>query len=144
MKTVLAFGCFDILHPGHILYLEEARKHGDELIVVIARDRAIRKGKGREPVFNERERRHMVGSLALVDKAILGGRKDRYEVIARIKPDVIALGYDQREDERRLKAKLDEMGLRARVVRIKKKLEHTRLKSSKVIDRIRKEIIRQI
>ena len=94
MVLVMAFGCFDVLHPGHIAYLEESAKLGNRLIVVIARDHAIKTGKNREPVFGEKARRHLVGSLKFVDKAVLGDKLDYFKLIRELKPNVIALGYD--------------------------------------------------
>ncbi len=130
MKKVLAFGCFDILHMGHYTYLKHARKLGDKLIVVVARDSTIRKLKKREPVLDEESRRKLVESLKFVDSAVLGGTVDRYEIIRKIRPSVIALGYDQRENEKFLKKKLKEMGMNARVVRVKKSFNPKLHKSS--------------
>jgi FAD synthetase len=138
MKKVLAFGCFDILHMGHYTYLKHAKKLGDKLIVVVARDSTIRKLKKREPVLDEESRRKLVESLKFVDSAILGSEGDRYRIIRRIKPSVIALGYDQREDEEFLKRKLKEMGINARVVRIKKSFNPKEHKSSVLIKKMMK------
>jgi len=87
MRKVLAFGCFDILHMGHYTYLKNARKLGDKLIVVVARDSTIRKFKKREPVLDEESRRKLVESLKFVDSAILGSTGDKYQIIKKIKPD---------------------------------------------------------
>lgn len=119
-KKILAAGCFDLLHYGHLKYLEESKKlggEGAELIVVVARDATIMKRKGHPPVMNEEHRRVLVGSLKPVDRAILGGPDlDTARVIKEVKPDIIALGYDQND--------LAEMVARevksARVVRLKK------------------------
>ncbi|MFH1448317.1 MAG: adenylyltransferase/cytidyltransferase family protein [Candidatus Micrarchaeota archaeon] len=140
MALVMAFGCFDILHPGHITYLEEARKLGDELVVVIARDRAIMKGKNREPVFDEKTRKHLVGSLKFVDRAVLGDRKDHYALIKRLKPDVIALGYDQPAEQAELKKRLRGMGLTTQVIRIRKARKHNLFKSSLLIRKLREQM----
>src|SRR5512136_148727 len=98
-KKVLAAGCFDLLHYGHLKYLEEAKKlggDGAELVVVVARDATILKRKGHRPVMNEEHRRILVGSLKPVDRAILGGPDlDTARVIREVKPDIVALGYDQ-------------------------------------------------
>jgi FAD synthetase len=138
MKKVLAFGCFDILHMGHYTYLKHAKKLGDKLIVVVARDSTIKKLKKREPVLDEESRRKLVGSLKFVDSAILGSKGDRYGIIRKIKPSVIALGYDQKEDEEFLKKKLKEMGINARVVRIKKSFNPREHKSSVLIKKMMK------
>jgi len=96
---VLAAGCFDLLHYGHLRYLEEARKLGGEnaeLVVVVARDCTFMKRKGLPPVIREEERRALVEALKPVDRAILGDVDMNLEgVIQNVKPDIIALGYDQ-------------------------------------------------
>ncbi len=140
MRTVMAFGCFDILHSGHITYLEEAKKLGGKLIVVVARDHAIRKGKNREPVFYERSRLHLVGSLKLVDQAILGDKKDYFRLIKKLKPDVIALGFDQKPGAKELAKKLLAMGLKTKVARIKKSCQRHRFKSSLLIQKLREQM----
>ena len=98
-KRVLAAGVFDLLHYGHLRYLEEAKNLGGEdaeLIVVVARDSTVLKRKGRLPVMNEVHRRALVEALKPVDKAILGGVDlNTTKVIQKVKPDIIALGYDQ-------------------------------------------------
>jgi FAD synthetase len=136
MKKVLAFGCFDILHMGHYTYLKNAKKLGDRLIVVVARDSTIRKFKKREPVLDEESRRRLVESLKFVDSAILGGKENKYDIIKKIRPSVIALGYDQKQDERILKKKLKEMGIKAKVVRIRKSFNPRQNKSSLLINRM--------
>ncbi|MEM3839223.1 MAG: adenylyltransferase/cytidyltransferase family protein [Candidatus Micrarchaeaceae archaeon] len=133
-KTVLAFGSFDIVHPGHLSYLEKARRLGSKLIVVVARDSTIRMLKKHEPVFRERERLRMIRALRFVDMAALGNRvKDRdgiYEILGRYKPDIIALGYDQRADVEKMKKYLCERGIRARIVRIGLNASEAKYKSS--------------
>lgn len=98
-KRVLAAGVFDLLHYGHLRYLEEAKNLGGkdaELIVVVARDSTVLKRKGRLPVMNEVHRRALVEALKPVDAVILGGVDlNTAKVIQKVKPDIIALGYDQ-------------------------------------------------
>jgi|GEM_PF-2916277 len=97
--TILAAGCFDLLHYGHLRYLEEAKRLGGGgafLVVVVARDSTIIKRKGRPPVMKEADRRALVEGLKPVDRAILGGTDlDTAKVIRDVDPDIIALGYDQ-------------------------------------------------
>ena len=123
MKLVMAFGTFDVLHPGHIAYLEEARKMGDALIVVVARDSSVVMIKGRRPVFGEKERLKIVSSLKTVDMAVLGAKvkteNGRFGIIRRFRPSVIALGYDQQNNAEALEAWLKEKGIGAKVVRMK-------------------------
>ena len=133
-RTVLAFGSFDVLHPGHLLYLKRAKARGDLLIVVIARDSTISMIKGRAPVFNEKERLGMVEALKMVDKAVLGGRvKDpegMYNILKKYKPDIVVLGYDQNATG--LKEWVEGNKLNIKVVRLRKGFRTGRFKSSKV------------
>ncbi len=101
IRVVLTGGVFDILHPGHIAMLEEARSHGDVLVVVVARDSVIRKRK-KIPVNTEDDRLLVVSSLKHVDAAILGSTRSYAETLERIRPDVVSLGYDQDSDLARL------------------------------------------
>jgi len=94
LKVVLTGGVFDVIHIGHVLALSEAAKLGNVLIVVVARDEFIRK-KGRKPLHNQKYRATMVGALRMVNLAIPGA-KDMAETLRRVKPDVIAYGYDQK------------------------------------------------
>lgn len=116
MTKVVATGTFDILHPGHVLYLSEARKLGDELFVIVARDSTIK--HKRKPLIPEEQRLFMVRSLRCVDHASLGSEEDMFKPIREIDPDIIALGFNQHWDEKDLQRKLDERGIRAKVVRI--------------------------
>lgn len=93
---VMAQGTFDVLHPGHIHYLEKSRELGNELVVVVARDSRV---SGRKNlVFDEEERRRMLEALEAVDRAVLGSEGDIYSTVREIDPDVITIGYDQDHD----------------------------------------------
>jgi len=98
-KVVLASGTFDLLHYGHLKFLEEAKKAGGKnakLIVIVARDSTIERLKGKKPVIHEDQRRALVEALKPVDVALLGYKHLSYEgVINKIKPDIIAVGHDQ-------------------------------------------------
>lgn len=117
MVRVLATGTFDILHPGHLVYLEEAKKLGDELVVIVARDINVKHKP--KPVLPEEQRLRMVSSLSMVDKAMLGSEKDIFEFLYSLKPDIIAIGYDQHFKAESLKKDLESRGLKGNVVRIK-------------------------
>lgn len=108
MKKVLAFGSFDLLHPGHIYFLKQAKKLGKKLIVCVTRDAIYKKQKGHNPLFNEKYRKEIIRSLKMVDKVILGNLKQQdiknYKIIEKICPDVLAVGYDQKIDKKKLKA----------------------------------------
>ncbi len=116
MTRVLATGTFDILHPGHIYFLTQARKLGDELFVIVARDSNVTHKP--KPIVPEEQRLEMVNALGMVDKALLGSEKDMFEPLKEIKPDIIALGYDQRFDSELLEKELTKRGIPAKVVRI--------------------------
>jgi FAD synthetase len=120
VKRVLAAGVFDLLHYGHLKYLEEAKKlggEGAELIVVIARDSTVLKRKGRFPVMKEEHRRALVEALKPVDKAILGGVDlNTAKIIQKVKPDIIAIGYDQGD----IAELIARQGGAGKVVRLKK------------------------
>jgi FAD synthetase len=98
-KIVLASGTFDLLHLGHVKFLEEAKKAGGknaDLLVIVARDSTVKARKGKKPIMPEDQRRALVESLKVVDEAILGWEDFSIDkVIERIKPDVIAVGHDQ-------------------------------------------------
>ncbi|HYS99245.1 MAG TPA: adenylyltransferase/cytidyltransferase family protein [Thermoplasmata archaeon] len=113
----MATGVFDLLHPGHLYFLREARKLGDELWVVVARDSTARRFK-HEPIMPEGSRLEMVESLKPVDRAVLGNEGDIYEILGDIRPDVIAIGYDQVHNEDRIRAECKKRGLATRVVRL--------------------------
>ena len=119
MRKVLVFGTFDILHPGHEYFLKQAKKHGDELIVVIARDLTVKQVKKEFPVNNEQERLGAVKKLDYVNNAILGSlSNDKYKIIEEINPDVICLGYDQKAFTEDLAAELEKRGLKPEIVRL--------------------------
>ena len=98
LRIVLAGGVYDILHLGHLAVLAEAKTYGDVLVVVVATDVTVETLKGRRPVFPEEDRRALVESLKPVDAAILGYEDvgmGYEQVIDEVKPNIIALGYDQ-------------------------------------------------
>jgi FAD synthetase len=145
-KVVLASGVFDLLHLGHVKFLEEAKKAGGkdaELIVIIARDSTVEENKGRKPIMPENQRCALVESLKVVDEAVLGFEKfDLGDVIERVKPDVIALGYDQADMEKGVQEYVDKHRLNIRVIRIGKFEEDELNSSSKIRQKIVKNFSR--
>jgi FAD synthetase len=117
MVKVMATGTFDLLHMGHIYYLKEAKKLGDTLTVVVARDSTVRKLK-HEPVNNENTRLELIKEVKVVDEAYLGYEDDMYAIVKEIKPDIIALGFDQIHDENIITSELKKRNLSAKVVRL--------------------------
>jgi len=138
IRVVLAGGVFDILHVGHLATLEAAKELGDVLVVVVARDETVKRLKGREPLNREEDRLKLVSALKPVDKAILGDPEDFLKVVELVRPDVIALGYDQKHDEGELRRGLAERGLKAEVVRLKTHVPG--VKSSKILAKLLREI----
>ncbi|MDY6770264.1 MAG: adenylyltransferase/cytidyltransferase family protein [Candidatus Nanohaloarchaea archaeon] len=108
MTRVMAQGTFDLLHPGHLHYLEESAALGDELYVVIARD--SRKRAEKDLVMPEEARRTVVAALEVVDEAVLGSEDSIFDSVETIQPDIITLGYDQDHDENELEQTLQEHG----------------------------------
>lgn len=98
MKKVLVFGIFDGIHPGHISFFRQAKKHGDFLIVAVGRASACRQIKCKTPKLSLKTRIKDVSAVPYVYKAIPGDvTQGSYKVILQEKPDVICLGYDQKE-----------------------------------------------
>ena len=106
----MASGVFDLIHTGHISYLEQAKSLGDELVVVVACDSTVRARK-HEPVIPGEMRTRIVSALKPVDRAVLGGSGDMYDTVSEIRPDIIVLGFDQDFDPEELKKRLEEHGL---------------------------------
>ena len=139
-RVVLASGVFDLLHLGHVKFLEEAKKAGGEnakLVVIVARDSTVKDAKGRKPIMPENQRRALVESLRVVDAAVLGIENfDIGEVIESVKPDVIALGYDQMDMEQRVREYVNRHGLNVNVVRVGKFENGDMDSSSKIREKI--------
>lgn len=139
-KVVLASGVFDLLHLGHVRFLEEAKRAGGKnakLIAIIATDNTVEKSKGKKPIMSEDQRCLLVRSLRIVDEAVLGYENmDIGEVIGRIKPDVIALGYDQAGMENEVKKYVSKNKLPVEIVRIGKFAENALDSSSKIKQKI--------
>ena len=140
-KVVLASGVFDLLHLGHVRFLEDAKKAGganSKLVVIIAKDTTVERIKGRKPIMSEDQRLALVESLKVVDEAVMGFEGlDIGEVIEKIKPDVIALGWDQVEMENQVKAYAKEHKEAIKVVRIGKYAQNALDSSSKIRQKIK-------
>lgn len=115
MTRVLAQGTFDILHPGHVHYLEAARSFGDELHVIVARGENV--DHKEPPILPDGQRRTMVAALDPVDEARVGHESDIFAPVADIDPDVLVLGHDQYHDEDGLTTALAQAGIDCRVER---------------------------
>jgi FAD synthetase len=137
MVKVMATGTFDLLHMGHIFYLREAKKLGDTLVVIVATDLTVRKLK-HDPITPQEIRVNLIKELKMVDEAYLGHEDDIYTIVQEIKPDIIALGFDQIYNDVTIKNELKKRKLNVKVVRLSKyeggsDLEGTRRIIQKVI-----------
>jgi len=139
-KVVLASGTFDLLHLGHVKFLEEAKKAGGpnaKLVVIVARDSTVKKRKGRAPIIPEDQRRALIEALKVVDEALLGYEDFNIErAIEKIKPDIIAVGHDQSGIEREVRRFIEEKGLKIEVVKIRKFGREELNSSSKIMRKI--------
>ena len=131
LVVVLAGGVFDIIHPGHLFTLSSAKNLGDVLIISIAKDETVKKLKNRYPLNGEQIRLNLISSLRIVDLALLGSESDMFKMIETVKPDVIALGYDQKHDTNDLINESNNRGLHIKVVRFSSSIKNN--KSSKII-----------
>jgi FAD synthetase len=118
MKKVLAGGTFNIIHPGHLLFLEKAKSLGDYLVVVVANDKTVARQK-KFLVMSAESRKKVIESLRIVDKAVIGDEKDFMKVVLKERPDIIALGYDQELGS--LEKQIESVGIK--IVRIKSRLK---------------------
>ena len=130
LKVVFAGGVFDIIHPGHIHTLRSAKALGDVLVVVIARNVTAQKSKGSSPIHDEKLRQEHVSSLKFVDIAILGHEGDIFKTVELVRPNVIALGYDQVHQEKQITQECKKRGLDVQVVRLQSPMPD--LKSSSI------------
>ena len=132
LKVVLAGGVFDIIHPGHIHTLNAAKELGDVLIVVIATDKTAEKMKKRLPLHNQEQRKMLVDSLSVVDLSIVGHEGDIFKTVDLIRPQVIALGYDQIHQEKSITEGCKKINLDITVARLQSPIPEV---SSSIIEK---------
>jgi FAD synthetase len=119
IKVVLVGGVFDLLHAGHIHTLKSAKSLGDVLIIVVATDTTVSNLKRNRKIFHdENSRLELVSSIKFVDKAIIGKRTSIYDTVDFVRPDIIALGYDQSHDVKSMKKNCLDRGLEVEVIRL--------------------------
>src|ERR671933_2864444 len=127
LRVVLVGGVFDLIHPGHIHTLKAAKSHGDILVVVVARtSTAMTINKQRKIYHNENMRRELVSSLSFVDLAIIGKEGTLYDTVEYVKPDIIALGYDQAHSEKDISDNCKRRNLNVRIVRLNTPIPRTK------------------
>ncbi len=135
MRKVLVGGVFNIVHPGHVFFLKKAKELGDYLVVVIANDKTAARTK-QYAVRGQEERKRDVEKLGIANKVVIGDASDFMKVVREEKPDIIALGYDQRMNEYELKWMLAQSGVRCAIFRIKQNLRG--YKTSRLIKKNKK------
>ncbi len=118
LRVVLAGGVFDIIHPGHIHTLNAARALGDVLVVVVATDNTTAKMKKKMPLHSQEQRQEMVTSLSMVDLCLIGQEDDIFKTVDNVRPEIIALGYDQIHQEGFITKGCKRINLNAKVVRL--------------------------
>tara|TARA_B100000029_G_scaffold200282_1_gene198694 strand:+ start:49 stop:507 length:459 start_codon:yes stop_codon:yes gene_type:complete len=131
-KIILAGGVFDIIHPGHIHTLNDAKKLGDVLVVVVATDKTAIKMKKRKPLHSAKLRQELVSSLTMVDLCIIGDEEDIFKTVDLVKPQIIVLGYDQTHQEKFIIDGCKKINLDVRVARLESPRPET---SSSVIQK---------
>ncbi len=130
IRVVLAGGVFDIIHPGHIHTLRAAKALGNVLVVVIATDKTAQKMKNRIPLHNMELRKDLVRSLSMVDYAVVGYEGDIFKSVELIKPNIIALGYDQVHQEKFIIDGCKKIGIGVSIARLQSPIPD--IKSSKI------------
>ncbi len=118
MKHILVFGTFDGVHKGHEYLFEQAKKLGDKLSVVVARDKTVLKIKKNTPKYLEGQRLDLVKNNIFVDQVYLGSLDDKYKIIIDLNPDIIALGYDQKGFADNLEKEMKDRNQDIKIVRL--------------------------
>lgn len=131
LRVVMIGGAFEIIHPGHLHTIEQARKLGNTLVVVVATDKTVSKNKGRDPVTPQEWRVKLVAAVRGVDVGLAGGQGSIYDTLERVRPDVVALGYDQTHNPADIEAEAARRGLELKVVRLTSPLPD--IKTSKIV-----------
>ncbi len=134
IKVVFIGGGFELIHYGHVHTISKAKSLGDVLVVSVARDSTIRRRKKREPIINEEDRVRLLSSLRQVDAAILGVEGDIYVTLEKVKPDIVALGYDQYHLEDEVKREAAKRGMKLKVVRLDS--PYPKLKTTKILNEL--------
>lgn len=138
LHVVLSGGVFDIIHPGHISTLNAAKALGDVLVVVVATDNTSEKMKKRKPLHSQEQRQELVNSLSMVDLCLIGQEADIFKTVNRVRPQIIALGYDQVHQEKFITDGCKRINLDAKVARLQSPTPE--ISSSKIEKEYGKEI----
>jgi glycerol-3-phosphate cytidylyltransferase/FAD synthetase len=138
LHVVLAGGVFDIIHPGHIHTLNAAKALGDVLVVVVATDNTSEKMKKRKPLHTQEQRQELVNSLSMVDLCLIGQEDDIFKTVNHVRPQIIALGYDQIHQEKFITDGCKKIKLDAKVARLQSPIPES--SSSKIEKEYGKDI----
>ncbi|MDO5852093.1 MAG: adenylyltransferase/cytidyltransferase family protein [Methanobacteriaceae archaeon] len=136
----MATGTFDIIHPGHGHYLKQAKQLGgkdSKLIVVIATDKTVEKHK-RTPIIGQEQRLETIAMLKYVDEAYVGDDFDPFKIVKKIKPDIIAIGPDQKFIPEKLKQQLKQVGIDVDVIKVNDYKKGELDSTCKIIKKIKK------
>jgi len=136
---VLVAGTFDLIHPGHIELLRQAWLQG-RVHVIVARDKTVKRMKGRPPIVPEHQRLEVIKAIRYVHQAVLGSTRDFLEPVLAIKPDIILLGPDQWADEQWLKQQLAQHGLHPEIKRLPRKKQCPLCSSTQIACKARETI----
>ena len=131
VRVVFVGGGFEVIHYGHVYTLAKAKNLGDVLVVSVARDSTIRRRKNREPLIGEADRVRLLSALKDVDAAILGVEGDIYVTLEKVRPDVVALGYDQYHMEEDVRREAARRGMKLDVVRLDS--PYPKIKTTKIL-----------
>ena len=131
LKVVMLGGAFEIIHPGHVFALSEARSLGNTLVVIVATDESVQKNKGRQPVTDQESRVKLVSSLRQVDLGLPGNKGSIFEILLKVRPDVVALGYDQHHSGDEIVREAAKRGLTLTTARLGAQMPD--VKSSKIL-----------
>ena len=138
--TVLAAGVFDLLHYGHIRYLEEAKKTGgpdSRLVVIVTRDETVRRQKESDPIIPEDQRRAVIEALKVVDEALLGFEDlDLDRVLQQVEPDIVVVGHDQVAIKNQVEKINKAREMQIRIIQVSQFGEDALNSSSKIKSRI--------
>jgi FAD synthetase len=132
LKVVMIGGAFELIHPGHVYTMEAARRLGNTLVVVVATDETIARNKKRDPITNQGWRVRLTSQVRLVDAAVPGGRGSIYDTLERVRPDIVALGYDQSHNPEDIVKEAARRGLKISVVRLGTPIPL--IKTSKIVE----------
>ena len=138
LHVVLAGGVFDIIHPGHIYTLNAAKALGDVLVVVVATDNTSEKMKKRRPLHTQEQRQELVNSMVMVDLCLVGQEDDIFKTVNSVRPQIIALGYDQIHQEKFITDGCKKIKLEAKVARLQSPIPES--SSSKIEKEYGKDI----